>query len=136
MSQPVPPSTGGPAPFPLWGARIAVLVHAALLTFEFVTAGQLVARDPAALPLHSGGAVALHVAAGAQLAAALLLWRPGGGSPLLPTLSAAAFALGFVQAYLGSSLLLDLHVPVALALAALVTWALVLVGRPYRAPRP
>ncbi|MEY9211046.1 hypothetical protein NI17_012290 [Thermobifida halotolerans] len=130
MPQPVSPSASGPAPSLLWGARATALVHAALLVFEFATAGQLVAQNLTALPLHSAGAVALHAAAGAQLAVTLLLWRPGGGSPLPAVLSAAAFALGLVQAYLGSHLLLELHVPLALVLVALVTWVLVLVWRP------
>lgn len=128
------PTASAPAAAPaalVWATRAGVLAHAALLAVEFATAGRLVAQDLTALPLHSGGAVALHAAAGAQLAAALLLWRPGGGPPLPAALSAVAFALG--QAYLGSRLLLSLHVPLAMVLVALVTWTLVLVWRPQRA---
>lgn len=130
------PTASAPAAAPaalVWATRAGVLAHAALLAVEFATAGRLVAQDLTALPLHSGGAVALHAAAGAQLVAALLLWRPGGGPPLPAVLSAVAFVLGLGQAYLGSRLLLSLHVPLAMVLVALVTWTLVLVWRPQRA---
>ncbi|MBB4932415.1 hypothetical protein F4561_003235 [Lipingzhangella halophila] len=112
------------APY-LWLLRAAVLAHAALLLFEFATAGQLVSGAFGALPLHSTGAIVLHVTAGIQFGAAVLLWWPGRGSALPGVLSAVAFALGFGQAYLGSHRILDLHVPVAMVLVALVTWVLV-----------
>lgn len=115
---------------PLWFVRVAVAGHLALLVWEFVTGGRLVALDFEYLSPHSVGAVVLHVAAGAQLVAAVLVWRPGGG-PLLPAvLSLAAFVVGFGQARLGSANVMELHVPVALLLSALVVWAAVLVWSP------
>ncbi|GLU49450.1 hypothetical protein [Nocardiopsis ansamitocini] len=110
---------------PLWGLRAAVLAQTAVLVWEFVTAGRLVEQDFTALSLHAGGAIVLHVVAGLQFVAALLLWRPGRGSPLPAVVSALAFGLGFVQAYLGSHLMLELHVPVAMLLVVLVAWVLV-----------
>ncbi|RNL85242.1 hypothetical protein [Halostreptopolyspora alba] len=110
--------------FYLWLLRAAVLAHAAVLLFEFATAGQLVAGKFGALPLHSTGAVVTHVVAGIQLVAAALFRWPARGSLLPGVLSALAFALGLGQAYLGSHRVLDLHVPVALLLVVLVTWVL------------
>ncbi len=123
-----PSTTSGPlarntAPY-LWLLRVAVIGHAALLLFEFVTAGQLVSGQFGALSLHSGGAIALHVVAGTQFVVAVVFWFPGRGSALPGVLSAVAFALGFGQAYFGSHAMLELHVPVALALVGLVTWVL------------
>ncbi|TDQ47595.1 hypothetical protein [Actinorugispora endophytica] len=120
-----PPSTGSTSAA-LWGLRAAALAHVAVLTLEFVTAGQLMSQNFAAMSAHSTGALVLHVAAGLQLVAAVLLWRPGRGSPLPMVLSAAAFALGFAQAYFGSHGMLGLHVPAALALVVLVVWVLAL----------
>ncbi|MBB6171875.1 hypothetical protein HNR23_001935 [Nocardiopsis mwathae] len=108
----------------LWPLRLTALLHAALLLVEFVTAGRLIIQDYSALPLHSMGAVAVHIAAGLQVLAAVLLWRPGGG-PLWPTaVSAAALGAGIAQAYFGSARMLDLHVPMAMLVVILVTWVL------------
>ncbi|GAA4917440.1 hypothetical protein [Streptomonospora salina] len=127
-----------PAPPYLWGLRITALVQAALIAVEFLTAGQLLMQELlgeelSALPLHSGAAVAVHVAGGAQVLAAVLLVRPGNGPVWPAVLSAAAFGTGFAQAYFGSHLMLALHVPAALLLVVLVL--IVLVGswlRPVR----
>ncbi|MUL41293.1 hypothetical protein FZ103_08895 [Streptomonospora sp. PA3] len=112
------------APF-LWALRVTAAVQAALIAVEFATAGQLLMDRSGALPVHAGTALAVHVAGGAQLVAATLLVRPGGGPVWPAVLSAAALATGFAQAYFGSHLMLDWHVPTALLLVALVVAVLV-----------
>lgn len=109
-----------PDPPYLWGLRITALVHAALLAVEFTTAGQLLMQDMSVMGIHAGAAVAVHVAGGAQLIAATLLVRPGGGPVWPAAASAVAFAASFAQAYFGSHGMLGLHVPAALLLVVLV----------------
>ncbi|PSK96751.1 hypothetical protein CLV63_11048 [Murinocardiopsis flavida] len=108
----------------LWALRIAAVLQTAALAWEFFTAGRLVSADMTVLPLHSWGAIGLHIASGIQVLAAVALWRPGGG-PLWPAVvSAVAFALSFLQASFGSSGNLAAHVPLALTLVVLVVWVL------------
>ncbi|MET9796898.1 hypothetical protein [Nocardiopsis alba] len=113
-----------------WTLRVAVLAAAAALLWEFVTAGRLVTFDATALPLHNGGAYAVHVTAAVQLLAAAMVWfgagRGAGVDLNVLLLSLAAFALGFVQAALGTYGPLQAHVPLALVLVALVVWSAVL----------
>ncbi|GAA1755898.1 MULTISPECIES: hypothetical protein [Streptomonospora] len=104
----------------LWALRVAALAQMALIALEFATAGQLVMEEMSALGLHAGTALAVHVAGGVQLAAAVLLVRPGGGPSWPAVLSALAFGAGFAQAYFGSHMMLGLHVPTALLLVVLV----------------
>lgn len=115
--------------------RIAVGASLAALLWEFVTAGQLITYNMDALPLHYGGAFAVHAASGVQLLAAVLVWRlPGAGSPggprhdrLVAVVSLLAFVVGFPQAALGTYGPLQAHVPLAMLLVALVVWSAVLV---------
>lgn len=117
--------------------RIAVGASLAALLWEFVTAGQLITFNMDALPLHYGGAFAVHATTGVQLLAALLVWRlPGTGSRggprhdrLVAVVSLLAFAVGFPQAALGTYGPLQAHVPLAMLLVALVMWSAVLVWR-------
>ncbi|GAA1117535.1 hypothetical protein NE857_22595 [Nocardiopsis exhalans] len=115
--------------------RIAVGASLAALLWEFVTAGQLITYNMDALPLHYGGAFAVHAASGVQLLAAILVWRlPGAGSPggpghdrLVAVVSLLAFVVGFPQAAVGTYGPLQAHVPLAMLLVALVVWSAVLV---------
>ncbi|MFE1168002.1 hypothetical protein [Nocardiopsis sp. NPDC058789] len=117
--------------------RVAVGASLAALLWEFLTAGQLITFNMAALPLHWGGAFAVHVTAGLQLLAAVLVWRlPGAGSRsgpahdrLVALVSLLAFLLGFPQAALGTYGPLQAHVPLALLLVSTVVWSAVLVWR-------
>lgn len=128
-------STTRDAPVSGWGwlLRVAVLGSVAALLWEFVTAGQLITYNVGALPLHYGGAFAVHVATGVQLLAAAMVWfaggRGGGTDRTLVLVSLAAFMVGFPQAALGTYGPLQAHVPLALLLVALVVWSMVLVFR-------
>ncbi|KOX19087.1 hypothetical protein [Nocardiopsis sp. NRRL B-16309] len=124
MDQNVPTAPAGPATgAPLTALRVIVLLHLAAILWEGVTAGQLVTFNLAAEPLHYFGAFGVHVAAGAQVLAAAWLWSRARRTALgLLVLSAVAFGLGFLQAALGTYGPLQVHVPLAVALMALVAW--------------
>ncbi|SIO87158.1 hypothetical protein [Nocardiopsis sp. JB363] len=116
-----------------WVLRVAVLAAVAVLLWEFVTAGQLITDNLDALPLHYGGALAVHVTTGAQLLAAGVLWFSRGRGPgttrTVFLLSLGAFVVGFPQAALGTYGPLQAHVPLALLLVTLVVWSAVLIFR-------
>ncbi|WP_017573515.1 hypothetical protein [Nocardiopsis halotolerans] len=125
---PAPDTTG-----PLWAVRVAVVLHLAALLWEGATAGQLVTFNTDALPLHYYGAFGVHVMAGLQVVAAAWYWqgsgRVGGAPRLLLAASLLAFALGFLQAALGTYGPLQVHVPLALALTGVAVWSAVLAWR-------
>ena len=123
----------------LWGLllRIGAVASLAALLWEFVTAGQLITYNMDFLPLHYGGAFAVHAATGLLALAALMVWlrsrnrTNGTRSPELTLLvvSLGAFVTGFPQAATGTYGPLQLHVPLALLLASLTVWAAVLAFR-------
>ena len=121
----------------LWGQllRIGAVTSLAALLWEFVTAGQLITYNMDFLPLHYGGAFAVHAATGLLALAALVVWlrarTQGTRSPELTLLvvSLGAFVTGFPQAATGTYGPLQLHVPLALLLASLTVWAAVLAFR-------
>lgn len=116
-----------------WVLRVAVVGSVAALLWEFVTAGQLITDNLNALPLHYGGAFAVHVATGVQTLAAAMVWFAGGRGRgtdrTILLVGLAAFVLGFPQAALGTYGPLQAHVPLSLLLVALVVWSVVLVFR-------
>ncbi|WP_405796714.1 hypothetical protein [Streptomyces sp. NBC_01506] len=91
--------------------RITSLLQAAAILAQSVTAGLLLASVPVGRTSHSmlGGAVALTVVL--NLFVAVLLWRPGGGSPRLAVKSAPLVVFTVVQMALGFARVRELHVP-------------------------
>ncbi|WP_304450934.1 hypothetical protein [Nocardiopsis sp. YSL2] len=124
MDRPAHTTSTGPATgAPLTALRVTVLLHLAALLWEGATAGQLVTFNTEALPFHYFGAFGVHAAAGAQLLAAAWLWTRARRAALgLAVLSLVAFALGFLQAALGTYGPLQAHVPLAVVLMGLVGW--------------
>ncbi|MBW8482925.1 hypothetical protein [Actinomadura parmotrematis] len=126
----------GPRPWTLWLFRIAVTVQALLVFAQAVTAGRFLSGSYGALGAHGNGAVAATVAALAVTAAAVLMWRPGGGparfiapGALLAVLSAAEMALGFGR-------VLTVHVPLGVLLTVGSAGLLVQAWRLGRVPAP
>lgn len=113
--------------------RITVLIHLTAILWSAVTAGQLVAFNMDALPLHYYGAFGVHAAAGAQVLAAAWLWFSAGRGPgtarLVCLLSLLALIVGFVQAATGTFRVDEVHVPLATGLVGLVVWTAVLAWR-------
>jgi hypothetical protein len=97
-------------------AVLSVLV----LFWQFLSAGRIVVGEDATGG-HGAGAIALHVTTGLLLAATVLhgrrtrLWWPAA-------LAAGVFVLTFVQAALGSSGSIAVHVPLALVITVGVVW--------------
>jgi hypothetical protein len=106
----------------LLGLRVTATLQLAVVLMQGLTAGRLVlAPNDDALPMHAAGAIAVHVVAVLQLAAAFLLWRSSRG-PVWPTvLSALALVMGFIQAAVGDAGNMKVHVPLALLLTMTIT---------------
>ncbi|HEY2224877.1 hypothetical protein [Actinomycetospora sp.] len=98
--------------------RVLAVLTVLNLLVQFLTAGELVTRggSEAVEPIHSAGAIVLHVLSGLAAIAALAYWRLRG-APVWPgILAAVVFVLSFVQAYFGSGRTLYIHVPGAMIL--------------------
>jgi hypothetical protein len=104
--------------------RVFAVLTVVNLLVQFLTAGELLSRggSEAALPIHSTGAIVLHVLSGIAAIAALAYWQLRG-APLWPgVLAAVVFVLTFVQAYFGSGRTLYIHVPGAMILTVGAVW--------------
>lgn len=115
--------------------RIAITLQTLSLFFQVATAGALLTSSHGYL-LHDVGSKAMYAAAMLHLLAAVLAWRPGGGSPR-PMLYAIGFLLlASVQVALGIAHVPSLHVPLGVVMFTLSTLALVRALSPRPLPRP
>lgn len=115
--------------------RVLAVLTVLNLLVQFLTAGELVNRGggDATLPVHSTGAIVLHVLSGLTAIAALAYWRLRG-APLWPgVVAAVVFVLSFVQAWYGSRSTLYIHVPGAMILTigavVVAVWAFLPTAR-------
>ncbi|MFJ4865741.1 hypothetical protein [Streptomyces sp. NPDC088748] len=109
--------------------QISVGAQTVALFFQAVTAGLLLSSSHGEL-LHGIGARVMYGASMLYVLAAILAWRPGGGSPR-PILYASGFlVLASVQVILGIARVPSVHVPLGVLMFALSLLAL------YHAPSP
>ncbi|GGQ31890.1 hypothetical protein GCM10010215_64900 [Streptomyces virginiae] len=103
--------------------QIAIGLQTLALLFQAVTAGLLLSTPYGEL-LHGVGARVMYGASMLYVLAAVLAWRPGGGSPR-PVLHASGFlALASLQVVLGIARMPGLHVPLGVVMFALSVLAL------------
>ncbi|MFG2639756.1 hypothetical protein ACGFYP_02055 [Streptomyces sp. NPDC048370] len=107
--------------------RVAIVLQTTALFFQAVTAGMLLSSSLGAL-LHDVGSRVMYGASMLYVLAAILAWRPGGGSPR-PILHATGFlALASVQVILGIAHVPSLHVPLGILMFGLSLLALAQVA--------
>ncbi|MEV5148584.1 hypothetical protein AB0L14_30390 [Streptomyces sp. NPDC052727] len=112
--------------------KVAVALQTLALFFQAATAGLLLSSAHGET-LHSAGARVMYGASMLYVLAAVLAWRPGGGSPR-PVLHASGFlVLASVQVVLGIAHIPSLHVPLGVLMFGLSTLAL---GQALTARRP
>ena len=92
-----------------------VALQAALIFVQSITAGLLL-KLPFGHVLHSAGSYTLWIVTVAHVVIAVLMWRPGGGSPEPVWFAAGFLALITAQVYLGVFHLTVLHIPLGTAL--------------------
>nr|WP_189981974.1 hypothetical protein [Streptomyces termitum] len=98
--------------------KVSIGLQTAALFFQAGTAGALLVSPTGAL-LHDIGSRVMYGATMLYLPAAVLAWRPGGGTPR-PILYATGFlVLASVQVVLGIAHLPAFHVPLGVTLCAL-----------------
>ncbi|MEW2586576.1 hypothetical protein [Streptomyces virginiae] len=103
--------------------QIAIGLQTLALLFQAVTAGLLLSTSYGEV-LHGVGARVMYGASMLYVLAAVLAWRPGGGSPR-PVLHASGFlALASLQVVLGVARMPGLHVPLGVVMFALSVLAL------------
>ncbi|MFD0266269.1 hypothetical protein ACFVGY_06700 [Streptomyces sp. NPDC127106] len=103
--------------------RTATALQTLALFFQATTAGMLLSTSYGET-LHSVGARVMYGASMLYVLAAVLAWRPGGGTPR-PVLHATGFlALASVQVVLGIAHMPSLHVPLGVLMFGLSTVAL------------
>ncbi|UUU41189.1 hypothetical protein [Streptomyces sp. NBC_00162] len=103
--------------------QVAIGLQTLTLFFQAVTAGLLLSTSYGEV-LHGVGARVMYGASMLYVLAAILAWRPGGGSPR-PVLYASGFlALASVQVVLGIAHMPTLHVPLGVLMFGLSVLAL------------
>ncbi|MFD7613460.1 hypothetical protein [Streptomyces sp. NPDC059828] len=103
--------------------KVSIALQAVSLFYQAVTAGLLLSTSYGEL-LHGVGARVMYAATLLYLIAAILAWRPGGGSPR-PVLYASGFlVLASAQVVLGIAHEPALHVPLGVLMLGLNVLAL------------
>jgi hypothetical protein len=94
--------------------HVTVALQAALIFVQSISAGLL--KLPFGHVLHSAGSYTLWLVTVAHVVIAILMWRPGGGSPEPIWFAAGFLALITAQVYIGVFHLTVLHIPFGTAL--------------------
>lgn len=103
--------------------RIAITLQTLTIFLQAVSAGLLL-TSPYGEPLHSAGARVMYGASMLYVLAAVLAWKPGGGSPR-PVRHASGFlVLASVQVVLGIAHVSSVHVPLGVLMFGLSVLAL------------
>lgn len=98
--------------------QVAVALQTLALFFQAITAGMLLSSSHG-YALHDAGSKVMYGASVLYVLAAVLAWRPGGGSPR-PILYASGFlVLASVQVVLGVAHVSSLHVPLGILMFGL-----------------
>ncbi|MBL1081281.1 hypothetical protein JK359_04700 [Streptomyces actinomycinicus] len=103
--------------------QVAIALQTLAIFFQAVSAGLLLSSSHGEV-LHGVGARVMYGASMLYVLAAILAWRPGGGSPR-PILYASGFlVLASVQVVLGIAHVPSVHVPLGILMFGLSVLAL------------
>ncbi|MFF3950883.1 hypothetical protein ACFYYN_39700 [Streptomyces sp. NPDC001902] len=103
--------------------QVAIVLQTSAIFFQAVTAGVLLSSSHGEV-LHGVGARVMYGASMLYVLAAILAWRPGGGSPR-PILYASCFlVLASAQVVLGIAHIPSVHVPLGVLMFGLSVLAL------------
>lgn len=126
-----PRTRAAPGPVPLGLMRTVVTLHAVTAIAQPVLAGQFLNGNFDMLDYHSANASLVTLLALCQVVAAVLLRWPGRG-PLWPILVSVLLVVAeSMQATLGYLRMLDLHIPLGVAIVGTTGWMLFWVWRPH-----
>ncbi|GAA3108149.1 hypothetical protein [Streptosporangium carneum] len=110
--------------------RVMLALQTVALLLQAITAGLLLST-PGGRGLHNASAGVVLVTALLYLVVAILVWRPGGGSPRAVAPAVAMVVLVLAQAMLGALHMKALHVPLGVLMfgGSLVQLVQVLLAR-------
>ncbi|WP_328622598.1 hypothetical protein [Streptomyces sp. NBC_00354] len=103
--------------------QVAIALQTLAIFFQAVTAGLLLSTSHGEV-LHGVGARVMYGASMVYVLAAVLAWRPGGGSPRPILYSSGFLVLASVQVVLGIAHIPSLHVPLGVLMFGLSVLAL------------
>ncbi|MEU3603976.1 hypothetical protein AB0E83_00680 [Streptomyces sp. NPDC035033] len=106
--------------------RAAVALQTLALFFQAGTAGALLTSPTGAL-LHDVGSRVMYAASMLYVLAAIVAWRPGGGSPRPILYASGLLVLASAQVALGVAHRPEFHVPLGVVMVVLSTLDLVRV---------
>jgi hypothetical protein len=107
--------TVAPVSWTTQALRAVAALHVIALLFQAVTAGLLLS-SPGGRALHMTSGVALVIIGLLHLVAAILVWRPGGGSPRFIATAALLLVFTIVAAILGVAHVKTVHLPLGVLL--------------------
>ncbi|MEU6483787.1 hypothetical protein [Streptomyces sp. NPDC046887] len=105
-------------PTPTTFLRVAVALQTGTLFLQAVSAGLLLTAHHGEV-LHSVGARVTYGASMLYVLAAVLAWRPGGGSPRPIAFASGFLALSSAQVVLGIARIPSVHVPLGVLMFGL-----------------
>ncbi|MFC8448691.1 hypothetical protein [Kitasatospora sp. NPDC057223] len=103
--------------------QVAIALQTLAIFFQASTAGLLLSSSHGEV-LHSVGARVMYGASMVYVLAAILAWRPGGGTPRPILYSSGFLVLASVQVVLGVAHVPTLHVPLGVLMFGLSVLAL------------
>ncbi|WP_017240235.1 hypothetical protein [Streptomyces sp. SS] len=103
--------------------QVAIALQTLALFFQAVTAGMLLSSSHGYV-LHDAGSKVMYGATMLYVIAAILAWRPGGGSPRPILYSSVFLVLASAQVVLGVAHMPTLHVPLGILMFGLSVLAL------------
>jgi hypothetical protein len=120
-----------------WALRTVITVQTLDLFAQAMLAGHFLNGSYGSLRLHSTNGTIIGIIGIAQMVAALLYWRPGGGAGWPTLASLGLFITEALQIALGHSRVIAVHVPLGVAIVAAMTLMTAWAWRPtFRQRRP
>ncbi|MFI7707305.1 hypothetical protein [Nonomuraea sp. NPDC049480] len=107
--------TAAPTSWTMHALRAVVILHVVAFLFQAVTAGMLLSA-PGGRALHTLSGGVLIVIGLLHLVVAILVWRPGGGSPRFIAVAALLLAFTVLAAILGMAGVKIAHLPLGVLL--------------------
>lgn len=117
--------------------RVFAVLTTVLIFIQPVLAGLFITGNVTMLSIHSANATLIQLLTIPLLIMAILIWRPGRGSPRLMWVSFALFVLVGAQAGFGYTRSLAFHIPLGVFLFAFSVQVLLAAFKPmHRVTRP
>jgi hypothetical protein len=119
-----------------WVLRWVITLHALEVFAQAVLAGRFLAGDFDMVELHAVNAIIAGSVGYLNIVAAILYWRPGGGSTWPMYAAIGLSAAETIQILFGFARVIGLHVPLGVSIIVTTTLLAVWAWRVQLGPRP